>query len=82
MGEDLTYQPINFGELGEKILRVNILCNNNKGYSLDAWINFDEDSIGRSVKIEYCPMCGRKLHDEEWQQAVEYWKEHQEEDEL
>lgn len=64
--------------LGEGAFTAYIVAAAERGYELEVGIGFS-DFIGNAIKIEYCPMCGRKLHDEEWHKAVEYWKKYDEE---
>ena len=76
--KSIMIEEVSLGIMGEGDFRADIICDGDKGYTMDICVDF-EANVSKAVRIEYCPMCGRKLHDKEWQEAAEYWKKHDEE---
>lgn len=53
---DLMKEEVDFGEFGKKTLYVNFFDEGTLYVGLDIF-----DDLERKVKINFCPMCGRKL---------------------
>ena len=58
-------KPIHYEEWGSDNLRNNYLSVEVWDWGLEVEVRIAYGTTGESIEINYCPMCGRKLKEEE-----------------